>query len=563
MNIREDVIYARQSVDRKDSISIESQIDFCKYELKGGSCRVFKDKGYSGKNTDRPEFQKLLGEIRKGKVRRVVVYKLDRISRSILDFANMMELFQEYDVEFVSSTEKFDTSTPMGRAMLNICIVFAQLERETIQKRVTDAYYSRCLKGFHMSGQAPYGFDLEPTVVENIRTKMMVADPIAASHVRLMFEMYAEPETSFGDITRYFEERGIKVYGKSLTRSYLSQLLRNPVYAQADLEMYEFFKSQGTVVVNDAADFAGTNGCYLYQGRDVKEDKDKSLKDQILVIAPHEGFVSADVWLRCRKKLMTNTTFQNGRKARNTWLAGKIKCGKCGYALKTTHNPSGYEYLRCSKRADHKGCPGCGTLRKTEFEQFIFTAMGEKFREFKLLRGGEEKANPKITAYQVELAQVEAEIEKLLDTLIGANATLLAYANKKIEDLDNRRKTLSKAIATCPLKRYPPNRLNCCPGIWTIGRISALRTNEKPLTADFFNQRNQRLCKDRVENLTLFPLYQTTCFFIPLVAPCTPLLISYDCKLIQKHKFQNILNVKWNIFAFSLTHYCKSIIIVT
>ncbi len=201
----------------------------------------------------------------------------------------MMELFQEYDVEFVSSTEKFDTSTPMGRAMLNICIVFAQLERETIQKRVTDAYYSRCLKGFHMSGQAPYGFDLAPTVVENIRTKMMVADPIAASHVRLMFEMYAEPETSFGDITRYFEERGIKVYGKSLTRSYLSQLLRNPVYAQADLEMYEFFKSQGTVVVNDAADFAGTNGCYLYQGRDVKEDKDKSLKDQILVIAPHEA----------------------------------------------------------------------------------------------------------------------------------------------------------------------------------------------------------------------------------------------------------------------------------
>ena len=159
--IREDCIYARQSVDRKDSISIESQIDFCKYELKGGSCRVFKDKGYSGKNTDRPEFQKLLGEIRKGKVRRVIVYKLDRISRSILDFATMMELFQEYDVEFVSSTEKFDTSTPMGRAMLNICIVFAQLERETIQKRVTDAYYSRCLKGFHMSGQAPYGYQLE------------------------------------------------------------------------------------------------------------------------------------------------------------------------------------------------------------------------------------------------------------------------------------------------------------------------------------------------------------------------------------------------------------------
>ena len=125
IEVPDEVAEAMAEFDRKDSISIESQIDFCKYELKGGSCKIFKDKGYSGKNTDRPEFQKLLDEIRKGKVRRVIVYKLDRISRSILDFANMMELFQEYDVEFVSSTEKFDTSPPMGRAMLNICIVFA------------------------------------------------------------------------------------------------------------------------------------------------------------------------------------------------------------------------------------------------------------------------------------------------------------------------------------------------------------------------------------------------------------------------------------------------------
>ena len=97
-----------------------------------------------------------MADIRRGLIKRVVVYKLDRISRSILDFATMMETFQEYNVESVSSTEKFDTSTPMGRAMLNICIVFAQLERETIQKRVTDAYYSRCQHGFHMSGAAPY-----------------------------------------------------------------------------------------------------------------------------------------------------------------------------------------------------------------------------------------------------------------------------------------------------------------------------------------------------------------------------------------------------------------------
>ena len=131
---RINAVYGRQSVDRKDSISIESQIEFCEYELKGESYKAYTDKGYSGKNTDRPKFQQLMADIQKGLIKKVVVYKLDRISRSILDFATMMEEFQKYNVEFVSSTEKFDTSTPMGRAMLNICIVFAQLERETIQK---------------------------------------------------------------------------------------------------------------------------------------------------------------------------------------------------------------------------------------------------------------------------------------------------------------------------------------------------------------------------------------------------------------------------------------------
>ena len=144
---------------------------------------------------------------------------------------------------------------------------------------------------------------------------------------------------------------------------------------------------------------------------------------------------------------MANTTFQQGRKPKNTWLAGKIKCGHCGYALKATHVPNSTGYFRCTKRTENKGCPGCGKIHKEAFEQFIFSAMQEKFKDFQILHGREEKVNPKLTAYQVELAQVEAEIEKLLDTLTGANATLLAYANKKIEELDTRRQTISKEIA--------------------------------------------------------------------------------------------------------------------
>ena len=174
---RVDAIYARQSVDKTDSISIESQIEQCRRELKAKEYKVYYDKGYSGKNTERPQFQKMLEAVRLGEINRVICYKLDRISRSILDFAAMIDEFGKQNVEFVSCTEKFDTSTPMGWAMLNICIVFAQLERETIQQRVTDAYISRSLKGFYMGGRVPYGYKLEPYIIDGKKTAKYAANP--------------------------------------------------------------------------------------------------------------------------------------------------------------------------------------------------------------------------------------------------------------------------------------------------------------------------------------------------------------------------------------------------
>lgn len=321
MDNRIDAIYGRQSIDKKDSISIESQFEFCRYELKGGEAKEYKDKGYSGKNIERPDFQRLLRDIRAGLIRRVIVYKLDRISRSIVDFAKLMELFKQYNVEFVSCTEKFDTSTPMGRAMLNICIVFAQLERESIQMRVQDAFYSRCAKGYYMRGRAPYGFDTEPIVMDGIKTKRLVENA-EMDYAELMYELYAEPENSYGDITRYFTENEIMVYGKTLKRGFVGQLLRNPVYVQADMDIYEYFKAQGAKIESPPELFTGEFSCYLYQGREGEEN--------ILVIAPHKGRIPSSLWLAVQHKLSQNTTFQNGRKCHNTWLAGKSSAGAVG-----------------------------------------------------------------------------------------------------------------------------------------------------------------------------------------------------------------------------------------
>ena len=434
---RINAIYARQSVDRADSISIESQIEFCKYELKGGSFKEYKDKGYSGKNTVRPQLQQLLTDIRRGEVEKVIVYKLDRISRSILDFSNMMNLFQQYQVEFVSSTEKFDTSTPMGRAMLNICIVFAQLERETIQKRVSDAYYSRSQKGFRMGGKPPYGYRLEEILMEGIHTKKLVEEPGEAAIVREIFDMYEQPDTSYGDITRYYAEKGVQFYGKELIRSMLAQLLRNPVYVRADMDVYRFFRSHGTNIVSSPEQFDGIHGCYLYQGLDAQTDKLQNLKGHMLVVAPHEGLVSSEQWLNCRIKLMRNKTIQANRKAVNTWLAGKVKCGNCGYALMSIKIQSGKQYLRCTKRLNNKACPGCGKVYTEDVENYVYKEMVRKLRE------GQSPAtytklneNPQVKQIYREIEEMEKEISLLVDSLAGAGETLTDYINQRVEEID-------------------------------------------------------------------------------------------------------------------------------
>ena len=149
--------------------------------------------------------------------------------------------------------------------------------------------------------------------------------------------------------------------------------------------------------------------------------------------------------------------------------------------MKATHVPNSPGYFRCTKRMENKGCPGCGKIHKTELEKFIFNAMRARFKNFQVRHDKEEKANPKLTAYQIELAQVEAEIEKLLDTLTGANATLLAYANKKIEELDTRRQTISKAIAELSVEIMSPQKERNFPTILTTGIALNLTTKEKPL----------------------------------------------------------------------------------
>lgn len=441
-------IYARQSVDRADSISIESQIQFCEYETRGEAYKTYIDRGYSGKNTDRPAFQEMMEDMRAGKLSKIIVYKLDRISRSILDFSSMMETLGKYRVEFVSATEKFDTSSPMGRAMLNICIVFAQLERETIQKRVADAYFARSQKSFYMGGRVPYGYRLVPTVIGSVKTAMYQIVPEEAEVVRLMYELYAQPECSYGDIVRYFQEHGITKRGRPWERTRLADVLRNPIYVRADLAVYEFYQSQGAIIANDSSDFIGVNGCYYYKGKDSVGRKQMNLEGNHLVLAPHEGIVPAEVWLQCRRKCLRARQVRPYHKAKNTWLAGKVKCGVCGYALvDKRYAASKARYLLCSHRMDTKACPGPGTIYTDDMEEIVYQEMRKKMAQWATLRRQQgPAADPELTTLRVRLTQVEAEIAALVDRLTAADDVMYRYISSRVSQLDAQKQELQRQI---------------------------------------------------------------------------------------------------------------------
>ncbi len=445
-----DAIYTRQSVDRIDSISVESQTDFCKKELIDGQYKVYTDKGYSGKNIDRPAFQELMRDIEAGKVRRVIVYRLDRISRSVLDFANLTDIFRHHKVDFVSTMEKFDTGTPVGKAMLMIVMIFAQLERETIQQRVIDAYSSRSKRGFYMGGRIPFGFDLKETVIDGVQTKMYVPIESEANIVRLIFSLYAEPQTSFGDVVRYLDAHGIvKRDGKLFNRSRLRDVVINPAYVKADYQLYDFFKAQGTNIVNIPEDFIGINGAYLYSG-DTKKRKTVSLEGHILVLAPHEGLIDSETWIKCRAKCLNNKSVAKPVKARVTWLAGKIKCAYCGYALSAKiyrcKTKSDNRYYLCNNKYNAEGCQ-FGSLDADAVDEIVLEEMRKKLAEFSTLsKQKRENCSLQTVKLKTSIKAIEKEISVLLDKITAANDTVMEYINTRIAELDAEKKKLYAQI---------------------------------------------------------------------------------------------------------------------
>ena len=318
--VRRCAIYTRKSTAKGlggDQVftSLDAQRDACANYIRAMSGQEsweivdekYDDGGFTGANTNRPGYARLMRDIAEGKVDCVVVYRVDRLSRSLLDFAKMMKLFDELGITFVSTTERFDTTQPMGRMVLNILMTFAQYERETIAARTRDKVAAARRNG-RWTSVAPYGYRFEQ--------KRLVPHPVDAERARQMFDMYLRMASTAAVAheanrrrwkrpTRHKRSKGEWFY------STVHAMLRNPIYA----------------------------GKIRYDGEEFEGE--------------HEAIVPGEVFLEVQTLLSSGTPSAPPRPNAKYLLAGVLRCGRCGLSM-TSSSGKGQK----GKRYRYYGCTG-------------------------------------------------------------------------------------------------------------------------------------------------------------------------------------------------------------
>lgn len=431
------VIYARQSIDKKDSLSIEAQIEYCK-KYAGEDAKVFTDKGFSGKNIKRPAFTELIQAVESGEVKKIFVYRLDRFSRSIADFSRLWELLEQYGTAFQSVTEQFDTASPIGRAMLNIVLVFAQLERETTAERVKDNYIHRFKLGAWGGGPAPFGYDLTKILADG-RLVSSLAENENANIVRKIFELYADPEISLRNIAKQLNEQGIHGPKRELWDSVtLSRILHNPSYVKADEDIYLHYLTTGIQIDQEAGAFDGIHACNVIGRRDRGNGKYNSAEAQMITIANHFGIIESSLWLQVQDKLSRNKQISRTNAGKYSWLTGLMKCGRCGYSIKINNMKRDDRLnLLCSGKSNFSACDASINIDLREIEDYIADRITEILTNSPPL-----EVTPTTNVIASELLEIDKKIERLVNALSESSSVSCAYISRHIERLHKEREEL-------------------------------------------------------------------------------------------------------------------------
>lgn len=358
-------IYTRVStgyqVD-KDSLPFQEKElkAYCKHILRADKTELFEDAGKSGKNTDRPAFLRMMKRIRAGEISHVVVYKIDRISRNLVDFSLMYDEFKKYRVTFISLNEQFDTSSAIGEAVLKIILVFAELERKLTSERVTDVMIGRAVSGKWNGARMPYGWKWNP------EKEFPEHDPVEAPNARKLYEIY-EKTRSTAKVRDYCYDNGIQTKrGGKWNTTTICNYLRNPM----------------------------NKGDYRYNYRNSARGQKKPESEVVYLPGVFPPLVDPDLWDRVNAILDDNsiksTTSDNPhiKKHVHVFAGGILRCADCGAGFQVSRldkvrlngfQPSLYV---CTSRRTYRACDAPGASDVT-IGPFVFNYIANIVRATK------------------------------------------------------------------------------------------------------------------------------------------------------------------------------------
>lgn len=455
-------IYSRKSVFTGKGESIENQVQMCKeYGERNLGIKdfvIYEDEGFSGGNINRPKFQELLKDVENKKFDVLICYRLDRISRNVADFSTTLELLQNHSIAFVSIKEQFDTTTPMGKAMIYIASVFAQLERETIAERVRDNMLQLAKTGRWLGGQTPLGYESEQITYfdEEMKERSMyklTGIEEELNTVKIVYEKFLETK-SLNRTFKWLYSNGIKTKkGGEWNAQKVKDIVTNPIYVKSTQEVLEYLRSKNIVTAGEA----NSNGMISYNKTKNLINK-RDMSEWICAVSKHKGVIEADKWLEVQQVLDTKKKGPARIGISQTALLTRVlKCSKCGSLMFVKHGHKNattgekYHYYVCSKKDKSNGklCD-CKNVRLDKLERFVIDNLKELNKEKilkELLKTKKELSNTNkdsaLNSIKEKINDVEQSIKNLLKQLAkNRDKAYSKFIESDLDELNNELENL-------------------------------------------------------------------------------------------------------------------------
>lgn len=504
-------IYSRKSKFTGKGESVQNQVNQCKEYISRNYQDIeiefceFVDDGYSGGNTKRPKYEEMMQKEKNKNTRfdAVVTYKLDRISRNTVDFNNFSNKLKEYDTEFISVTEEFNTTNSMGCAMMQISSVFAELERNMISERIKMNMYQLSKNGNWLGGNTPTGYSSERISFERdgktyFQYKLVVNND-EAYIVKSIFNTYLETGSLTKTMKSLSQRKILSKNGKNILIRALKDIISNPVYCPCSKEVYEFYKSRNCEVCFSEESCDESKGIMPYNRHPHKNNKQKaaSYNEWTIAMGSHEPIVTAENFIKANimlENLKPDSPYSNVHNP-SSLLSGILYCSS-GHIMRpkkngTPHKDGTYYTAYRCKYKDIAGAKSCNSknidmdLLDNEVLNWVFeydnedSLINQQLKKLKSsLCSNEEYLEKQITKLKKEISKKDKVISQTYDTYIQTDRSSPVYKDlfsryeKELNDKNNLNENLDKLIALLKQKNIEDENYDCL-----VKKLSELKNN--------------------------------------------------------------------------------------